>query len=79
MTKPSPGPIAELWCRTTHLSLTWPSHDHYRFRTCGREYPVPWELGEKTSSQHNIERLPADKRRPGGKVIAQPVEVASSL
>ena len=77
MKKPSPGPIAELWCRMMHISLMWPSHGHYRCRTCRREYPVPWKLDE-TSSQHNIEKLP-DKRRPGGKVIAQPLDVASSL
>lgn len=77
MTKPS-GPIAESCCKMMHLSLIWPSNGNYRCRTPRREYPVPWKFDE-TSSQHNIERLPADKRRPGGEVIAQPVDVASSL
>ena len=35
--------IAELWCKSVHASPMWPSHGHYRCRTCNREYPVPWE------------------------------------
>ena len=36
--------LAEIWCRVMHRSLMWPSHGHYQCSTCGREYPVPWEL-----------------------------------
>ena len=36
--------LATIWCRTMHDSPMWPSHGHYQCRTCGREYPVPWEL-----------------------------------
>ena len=32
--------IAEFWCRMMHPSPLWPSHGHYRCRTCWREYPV---------------------------------------
>jgi hypothetical protein len=35
--------LAEIWCKAMHESLMWPSHGHYECRTCGREYPVPWE------------------------------------
>jgi len=32
-----------LWCRLTHDAPMWPIHGSYRCRTCGRNYPVPWE------------------------------------
>jgi hypothetical protein len=43
MTSTPQSPITEFWCRTMHSSPMWPSHGHYQCRTCGREYPVPWE------------------------------------
>jgi hypothetical protein len=38
------GYLANTWCKAMHRSLMWPSHGHYQCRTCGREYPVPWDL-----------------------------------
>jgi len=35
--------LAEIWCKSMHTSLMWPSHGHYQCRTCGREFPVQWE------------------------------------
>ncbi len=35
--------IAEFWCRMMHPAPLWPSHGHYRCRTCWRKYPVPWQ------------------------------------
>ena len=67
----SRGYIAEIWCRTMHDSSMWPSHGHYQCRTCGREYPVPWELGEtKTLSRQRDDKLVDSGTRFGGRAIA---------
>ena len=47
MAQASTGRLAAFWCKTMHRSPLWPSHGHYRCRTCFREYPVPWELDVK--------------------------------
>ncbi len=54
MTKAAGGFIAELWCRMLHSSPMWPAHGHYQCRTCGREYPVPWELDRKRAGSQAI-------------------------
>ena len=47
--------VAELWCKMMHRAPMWPSHGHYRCRTCGRRYPVPWErdhpVGDATAQR----------------------------
>jgi hypothetical protein len=79
MTKASRRYIAELWCKMWHQSPMWPSHGHYQCRTCGREYPVPWESGRgKTTSQHKNEILLADASRLIGNPIARATQVAHS-
>jgi hypothetical protein len=30
------------WCRTMHNSPMWPISRHYRRRSCGRSFLVPW-------------------------------------
>ena len=42
------GYLAEIWCKAMHKSLMWPAHGHYECRTCGREYPIPWEASVTT-------------------------------
>lgn len=36
------GRLRVKWCRTMHGDITWPHHGHYRCKSCGREYAVPW-------------------------------------
>ena len=47
------GYFAERWCKAMHRSLMWPSHGHYQCRTCGREYPVPWERDVTSALRRN--------------------------
>jgi hypothetical protein len=60
MAKAARGYIAEIWCRMLHQSPMWPAHGHYQCRTCGREYPVPWELEMKRAGGPAI--APAEER-----------------
>jgi len=30
------------WCRMMHNSPMWPIRGHYRCRSCGRTFLVPW-------------------------------------
>ncbi len=47
--------VGELWCRLMHATPMWPSHGHYECRTCGRNYPVPWNGDlQTTSTRHKI-------------------------
>ena len=71
--------IAELWCKMFHSAPMWPSHGHYQCRSCGREYPVPWEIGRGvTRSQHTNERLLPHASRVIGNSIAPTTQVAHS-
>ena len=64
--------VAEFWCKTMHSSPMWPSHGHYRCRTCGREYAVPWEFDlRKAPSQNKTARLRADAQPLIGSAIAR--------
>ena len=70
------GYIAEIWCRTVHDSPMWPSHGHYQCRTCGREYPVPWELDlTKAPWRQRGENLVDSGTRLGGKAIAHAAHI----
>ena len=42
------GKIGGLWCSLVHDASTWPIHDHYECRNCGRRYPVPWAAPQVT-------------------------------
>jgi hypothetical protein len=33
------------WCQLMHAAPMWPVRGHYRCRTCGRSYAVPWAVG----------------------------------
>jgi hypothetical protein len=69
--------IAEFWCRMMHRSPLWPSHGHYRCRTCWREYPVPWQVDLRTSlSPRETARLFANSSSPMGDAIAPSVQPA---
>jgi hypothetical protein len=70
------GYLAKMWCTTMHDSPMWPSHGHYQCRTCGREYPVPWELDVTNSlwRQRN-ENLVDSGRRLGGSSIAHAAQM----
>lgn len=46
--------LGEAWCDLMHDAPMWPIHGQYQCRTCGRQYPVPW----------NVERPFAPVRRP---------------
>lgn len=35
------------WCSVMHQDITWPTSGHYRCRTCGRRYAVPWAEQER--------------------------------
>jgi len=62
--------LATVWCKAVHDSTMWPCHGHYQCRTCGREYPVPWEPGiTKTGRPQQVEGL-VDGGRLGGRPIA---------
>ena len=80
MKSSSPGYIAGIWCRTMHDSPMWPSHGHYQCRTCGREYPVPWELGAtKVPWRHRDQDLADSGTPPGGRPIAHAVQLTRPL
>jgi hypothetical protein len=68
--------LAKWWCTTIHDSPMWPSHGHYQCRTCGREYPVPWELGNTSWRQRN-EKL-ADRGVRFGESIAHATKLTRS-
>ena len=63
--------LAKIWCRAMHDSPMWPSHGHYQCRKCGREYPVPWELGAANVlwRQRN-EKLTDSRVRFSGRSVA---------
>jgi hypothetical protein len=68
--------LAEIWCRTMHGSPMWPSHGHYECRTCGREYPVPWEP-DATSAlwRNNNEEMVSGGMRLGLGPIARSAQM----
>ena len=62
--------LSEMWCRTMHDSPMWPSHGRYECRTCGREYPVPWELDATGSPwRSGDEKLVSSGTRLAGRSI----------
>ncbi len=67
------GYFAERWCKTMHRSLMWPSHGHYQCRTCGREYPVPWERDVTGALRRNNNEKPVS-----GRIRLAPVPVAQA-
>ena len=69
------GYLAKLWCRTMHGSPMWPSHGHYQCRTCGREYPVPWELVTNTLWRQRSEKVIDSGIRLGGRSIAHAAQM----
>ena len=36
--------LGEAWCGLMHDAAMWPMHGQYTCRTCGRHYPVPWNM-----------------------------------
>jgi len=70
------GYLAKMWCKTMHDSPMWPSHGHYQCRTCGREYPVPWELDVTNAPwrQKNENSLDSGMRL-GGSSIAHAAQM----
>jgi hypothetical protein len=36
--------LGEAWCGLMHDAPMWPIHGTYECRTCGRHYPVPWNM-----------------------------------
>ncbi len=71
--------IGEFWCKMMHPSPMWPSHGHYRCRTCGRKFTVPWEFDlRERPPQHRNERLLADASPLVGTAIARAPHVAHS-
>ena len=76
MANASRGYIAEVWCRTMHRSPMWPAHGQYQCRTCGREYPVPWELDiTKAPGRLRDETLVDSGTHLGGRAIAPAAQV----
>jgi|KBSSwiStaDraftv2_1062776.scaffolds.fasta_scaffold2249615_2 hypothetical protein len=65
--------LAEIWCKTMHGSPMWPSHGHYECRTCGREYPVPWERDVTGALRRNNNEKPVS-----GRIRLAPVPVAQA-
>ncbi len=69
--------LTEFWCKSMHTSPMWPSHGHYRCRTCGREYPVPWEFEmTETRSHQGNQRLLAHAALPIGNAAAPAIQVS---
>lgn len=70
------GYLAKIWCRTMHDSPMWPSHGHYQCRTCGREYPVLWELDVTRVAWRQIdENLIDTGTRPGGRAFVHAAQM----
>jgi hypothetical protein len=64
------GYLAKIWCNAMHDSPMWPSHGHYECRICGREYPVPWDLGvTKAPWQQRQKKLVDSGMRLSGRAI----------
>lgn len=40
------------WCRMMHDAPMWPVRGHYRCRSCGRNFLVPW------ASEPTVEPIP---------------------
>ena len=70
------GYLAKTWCKAMHRSLMWPSHGHYQCRTCGREYPVPWDLDvTKAPWRQRDEKLVDSGMRLGATAIAHAAQM----
>jgi hypothetical protein len=70
------GYLAKIWCRTMHDSPMWPSHGHYQCRTCGREYPVPWELDVTKAAWRRIdEKLLDTGTRTSGRAFVHAAQM----
>ena len=54
--------LGTVWCAIMHDSPTWPIHGKYRCRTCGRQYPVPWDEDHFPMA-------------PAGRITAEPAQI----
>jgi|HubBroStandDraft_1064217.scaffolds.fasta_scaffold75356_2 hypothetical protein len=53
------GELGTLWCSFLHDSPMWPIREHYKCRTCGRQYRVPWAEPERTGAPRIRQSLPS--------------------